>query len=565
MAASGTSAASVPHLLQLAAGAREAAARRQLQAAALDLLLPPGSPAAGQGAGEALLCSVAGALQQCSQQQPAQLRQAVLAGIATGSGSMATAAAVGCAVRLCYKRLHAFSSGYTSPPTSHGQQPPASVAEAATAGFPTAASLGQLASTAEALFVLGPLSSADPATGLAELGLLVCSLRRLAGSGVSKPGSPAAAAGLLRCLTLAWQQLSPTCFPSSCAGAAADGQPSQAPHSAAAAGSAQATLMALHIVLLAPSCTPAVRRSALDAAFALPPGTHAPLRLLRALTAAAASGDAAAADAVLAPSGPARLQLDEEGGQLRLVALAGALPVADQPTSDAGSSQSAQPAEAGDAAAARRQLVQQRSLVALLDLLGGMAATYEQQRAQFLWRLQDGAGASAGQQQQHTSKAGRPLRPASEWWVGASSAYKDSGGGAEAQSASVAAAPAGDAPAAGVGDYMAAEDEAAKHAEAAQRFLDSLLAAADSPPACYLPLLERLAGGCGLDGGGEEGDTATPPEVQVRRHGQCAGSARAFEPLPADPPVPHMCAARLVPCRLPRCARWDAWQCCLSR
>ncbi len=39
---------------------------------------------------------------------------------------------------------------------------------------------------------------------------------------------------------------------------------------------------------------------------------------------------------------------------------------------------------------------------------------------------------------------------------------------------------------------LQAEDAAHKNAAAAQRFLDEVLAAADTPPVCYLPLLERL-------------------------------------------------------------------------
>lgn len=50
-----------------------------------------------------------------------------------------------------------------------------------------------------------------------------------------------------------------------------------------------------------------------------------------------------------------------------------------------------------------------------------------------------------------------------------------------------------------------AEDEAHKHEAAAQRFLEELLAAGDTPPACYLPLLRELL---------EEG-SGTPEAIQV--------------------------------------------------
>jgi len=87
-----------------------------------------------------------------------------------------------------------------------------------------------------------------------------------------------------------------------------------------------------------------------------------------------------------------------------------------------------------------------------------------------------------------------------------------------------AAATAAAAAAAAADDYMRAEHLAAEHEAAAQQYLESLLEAADTAPACYLPLLERLAGGPGgleVPDGEEErgsaaGAAALPSAVRVR-------------------------------------------------
>lgn len=516
MAASSISAAGVPHLLRLAGGASEAATQKQLQAAVLDLLLPPAAvPAPHAAAGEALLRNLGEALRQCSRQQSEQLRDAVQGWAGLRQGGRAPAAVVE-AVRLCYQRLHSLAC--TANQQAAEEDPAATAAAAAAAAEGAAVYSAEVQHLVAALFVLGPLSGpADAAIGLPEVGLLLSSLQRTAAAtdALSSGGDAPAAVWLLRCLALAWQQLGPACFPSD--GPSGSNPSSQALHTAAAAGSAQATLLALQSALLDPSCSSAVRQGALEVAFALPPAAQGPLRLLRSLTAAATSGKLAAAGAVLAPAVPAHLQLDEEQGVLCLVAAGvrgGALaPTAAAEDEEGGEAVGATVAAAAAAAGtARKQQVQSSALVALLDLLGGLAATYKAQGAEFLQRLQ--AGASAGQQQQppqqhQTSKAGRPLRPAAEWWVGAGQTSE--GGAAPGSPGGEAAASAGAT--AGAGDYMQAEAEASKQAEAAQRFLESLVEAGVTPPACYLPLLELLAAGGGEEG--VDGAAPMPPVVQV--------------------------------------------------
>lgn len=484
MAAGGASAAGATHLLQLEASTSEAAAQEKLHSALLSLLLPPLTtpPAAAPAA---LLRGLAAVLQGCSRQQVAQLRRVVQEG-APRCGPAAVAA-IGGAVHLCYQHLRSLSDG--------GQ---ADMEAAASAELQTAA---------DALFVLGPLSSRDEASSLLEISLL-CSLLGHTACGSSGGAAPATARWLLSSLVAALQQLAPD----EPAGASQDATAAAA--AAPLAASSPAVVQAVQAVLLAPWCSGPVREAALQALLALPASAQAPLRLLRSLTVAVSSGDVPAAAAAL-ETRPSHLQLGEEEDEgLRLVATGGSCALLAAPEAAAGSKDGDAAASAESAAAElsqQRRCVQERALLALLDLLGGQAEACTQLKRRFLLRLRAGEGqqaAAAAAAAAHESRAGRPLRPAAEWWVGNGRPQAEKGGGGDA-GAAAAASDAAAAAAAG-GDYMQVEDEAAKHADAAQQYLEQLLEAADAPPACYLPLLERLAGGA-------DESTAVPlPAIQVR-------------------------------------------------
>ena len=507
MAASGGSAAGLLHLLQLAGSMGEAAAREQLHGAMLDMLLGGGAagqaaPAAYAPAGGALLRNLTAVLRQCSSRmQVVQLRQAVQSAVAAraarssrlgGSSAAAATEAVSGAVQLSYQRLHVRCSG-------------SSAADPAGAG----AGADCLQAIAAALFVLGPFSSSydsDEATCAAEAGLLLAAISQLTTAASTIDSCSNADAGawawLLASLALGFRQLTTSCCEQSSssqdAGQPAGAAQERASRAAAVPALAQAALPALQALLLSTACSDAVRQGALEAVLALTPAEQAPLRLLRWLGAAAASSS----KPTTAEAAQLCLNSDAEG-ELQLGVAAG---IQHSPTGQAeGGSNTTGPED--PAADTRQQQVQQRALLALLELLGGMACSCEQQRAAFLQELQAGAGGQQQpQDQRHVSKAGRPLRPATEWWVGGgqqqAGEHPKPGGGAAAGEAA-AAAPGGASSAA----YMQAEDEAAKQEAAAQRFLDSLLAAADTAPACYLPLLERLAG--------RELESAAPPAVQV--------------------------------------------------
>jgi hypothetical protein len=494
MAASGGSAAGLLHLLQLAGSMGESAAREQLHGAMLDMLLCGG--AAGLAASvapapaeAALLLNLTAVLRQCSSRaQVVQLRQEVQDAVAAraaaarssrlGGGSAAAATeAVSGAVQLSYQRLHVLCSGFLA-------------ADPAAAG----AGADSLQAVGAALFVLGPFSSSymsDAETCAAEAGLLLAAIRQLTAAAATVDSCSNANAGdwkwLLASLALGLRQLTAACSEHSSssqdAGQPADAMQQHGGKEAAVHALAQAALPALQALLLSPACTDAVRQGALKAVLALPPCTQAPLRLLRWLGAAAASSSEPTAEEA------AQMCLNPDAeGDLQLVAATG---IQHSPAAAGGVATRPEAPAAG----IRQQQVQQRALLALLELLGGMAGGCEQQRAAFLQELQAGEGGHHQQQdQRHVSKAGRPLRPAAEWWVGGGQQQAGEHpppGSAAAAGDTAAAAPGAASSAA----YMQAEDEAAKQEAAAQRFLDSLLAAADTAPACYLPLLERLAGG----------------------------------------------------------------------
>ncbi|PRW50755.1 NRT1 PTR FAMILY -like [Chlorella sorokiniana] len=206
MASAGSSAAGVPHLLQLAASTTEPAARAQLQAAVLDLLLPP---SAGPPSAELLLRNLAAAARQCSEQQLEQLRQAVQQVVGSSGGGV-TAAVVRSAVRACYQQLHSLCSGGVAQQQAAGSSSEVAPEEGAAADGSTAAAKAEgLRSAATALFVLGPLSGspqADASASLAEIWLLLAGLQHVAQAGISKHTS--AAARLLASTTLVWKQVS---------------------------------------------------------------------------------------------------------------------------------------------------------------------------------------------------------------------------------------------------------------------------------------------------------------------------------------------------------------------
>lgn len=520
LAAASSSAAGVPHLLQLAAGATEPAARAQLQGSVLDLLLPP---SAGPPSAQLLLHNLAAAAQQCSGQQLEQLRQAVQQTVGSAS-SGATAAVVSSAVRACYQQLHSLCCTHSSTHPAAAGLESAQAGALAAGSSSTSEAAEALGCTATALFVLGPFSSsphADALASLAEARLLLAGLQHVARAGINQRS--AAASRLLACTAMAWQQLGPACFHPN---GSSSSQPSDASEPSAASSAAlslaHATLPPLQALLLDPGCTPTLRQEALGVLFALPPAAQAPLRLLPSLSAAAAAAEDAAEATVEETLRPAQLQrqLQLDGqGELQLVVSSRPLPSASgDATEDAGQSaeggSSPGAADRATASAGPQQQAQQSTLVALLDLLGGLASTYEQQKAAFLQQLVAGAAQreQAQQAQQaagQTSHFGRPLRPASEWWVGSG----QPGPGASAEHAEAAQQGGGTAD-----DYMRAEHLAAEHESAAQRYLDSLLEAADTAPACYLPLLERLAGRTakGDAEGDAEGALHLPPAVQVR-------------------------------------------------
>lgn len=443
-----------------------------------------------------------------------QVRRAVqdaLASRAEGTGATghASAEVVGAAVRLCYQRLH--SSTHSLQSAEQGEDTSVQDTAAALSG-----SLEALHRAAAAVFVLGPLSGRDAATAAAEVALLAGAVQRIAEVSTTLGRLSSGSSGstsMQRCLCWLLQALSLALQQLGVAGALSSSQVSSCEPSAsqvAVAALAQASLPALHALLLSPASAAAeVRMAALGALFALPREAQAALRLLRCLTAAAGSGVAdAAAAGLLPPVAPAQLRMGEgaEGQLLLITAMGGAGPEVVSGQAGSGGGPAAEP----PAASLQQQHVQQQALLALLELLGSMAGSYEEKRAAFLQELQAGSchGQQQRQQQQaqaHKSKAGRPLRPAAEWWVGdaaggqqldaaavPSAAAAAAGEAAKGDSLQASAAPSGGGSGSG-GDYMQAEDEAAKHEAAAQRYLDSLLAAGDAPPACYLPLLERLA------------------------------------------------------------------------
>ena len=533
LAASGSSSAGLLPLLCLAGAVGEAGARAQLQAAVLDVLLPHGAPATG----EALLAHLASAgLHQWTASQVRQLRDAVQSGLAArgssrnGAGQAAATAAGSAAVRLCYQRVHAaagdsaaqasahwaepaWSDGWASSargPAGSADKPGSSNSSGAPAGGSAdahARALEVVESTAAALFVLGPFSAADEATRVAEAGLLLGSLGSLsstAGSG-SDPGKPPGAAGVLwvlATLELALQQLPAPASPAGSQQWDGAARPEEVSSQRAAAELVQALPGAVHSLLLSSAgSSSAVRQAALQALAAAPEPAALQLRLLRSLAAAAA------ADGQPPPVPGPGLDL---GRQLAEAVAASA--------GDAGEAEdhaafvSSQEQRAQQQAQQAQQAQRRRPLVALLELLGSMAAGYERQRASFLHRLLAEAEPRAAGAEQHTSKAGRPLRPAGEWWVGE---CQQGGGGAGGGGAAEASGAEGGA-AADAGqpefEYMRGEDQASKHEAAAQRFLESLLDAADTPPACYLPLLCELAA------------PGAPPAVQVGGAAGCSGA-----------------------------------------
>lgn len=529
MCAWGPSAAGILHLLQLASTVGEAAARARLHAAVLDALLPDGPASL---AAEQLQQRLAAVLQQCSADQVQQLRDAVQGALAGCRGvkgtaaAAAAAAAASTAVQLYFQRLHAAVRS----PVAH--QPPvlalpakegSSASMLGDGGSDTAQLQSSLNATVKCLFVLGPFSSADVSTCLAEAGLLLFGLRQLASqSSTQTAGTDLLSESLrwlLAALVAAFSQLrmlagdSP---PDSQADAAR--QRGWQQHPAAAGVFWQEAHAALHDLLLSAAgrCA-AVRSGALEAALAAPAATDTPLRLLRSLVAACS------------PQGACSMWI----------------PGCQQGRGDV--SAAAQADSGADAMQAPCMQVRLQALLSTLGLLDGMTAEYKRQRAEFKLRLAGESARQAGttgpphpppQHCQGTSKAGRPLRPAAEWWLGdgqgrpgSDEDRRDSLGPSSARSAAQpagAAAPPAEAAAHWAGgpafDYMQGEDQAAKQEAAAQRFLDSLVAAADSPPACFLPLLERLASGrCA----GEEGcpGAALPGCVQVRGAGRaCARS-----------------------------------------
>lgn len=507
MASASSSAAGVPHLLQLAAGATELAARAQLQAAVLDLLLPP---SAGPPSAEMLLRNLAVAAKQCGGQQLDQLRQAVQQVVGGSSGGSATSAVVRSAARACYQQLHSLCYAVT----------PAEAEDGSTADVQTEA----LHSAATALFVLGPLSElpqVDTSVSLAEARLLLAGLQHVCQAGIGNHNC--GASRLLASTALSWHQLGPVCLRAN----GSSSQPSEEPPEAtsAALALAHATLLPLQALLLVPSCSPSLRQAALQALFALPPAARAPLLLLRSLTAAVAAEGAAGAEE---SAGPTQLQLLLAGDQeIQLLGCDGCPePSGAGNATTAGAGQSAGGSGSPRAAistSTRQQQVQQSALVALLDLLGGLASTYEQQKAAFLQQLVAGAAHRDREQAQHaqqqaagqTSHFGRPLRPASEWWVGT---------GQPAGGATEQAGAAREGYAAAADDYMRAEHLDAEHEAAAQRYLESLLEAADTAPACYLPLLERLAGQPAMEReeAEEERAVSLPAAVKVRGGGMAS-------------------------------------------
>ncbi|KAL4443283.1 hypothetical protein ABPG75_011020 [Micractinium tetrahymenae] len=539
LAGRGASAAGLLPLLQLASIVGEAAARAQLQAAVLDALLPgaPSPPTAEQ-----LLCSLAAVLPQCSGEQVRQLREAVHATLAAGASGTtrraAAAAAAGAAVRLCFQRLHAAACSSAAVPE------PAEAAEEAQGGpdLPGSGDGGSssrqpqsaLEASAASLFILGPFSSSDFSTCVAEAGLLLSSLQQLASKSGTAAGEACTAHSLcwlLAALAAAFRQLR---LPAADSPAASqdEGQSSWQQHPAAAALELDAPAALQALLLSAAGSCHSVRSGAVEAVLAVPPASQAPLRLLRSLVEACGErGVASSAEALVA--GGERQQLQHPQQQVEGTA-GGA---------DSGSDASALPSPNAQA--------QLQALLSLLGLLGAMSADYERQRTAFQRRLAAEAGQPAGvghlqQQQQHgTSKAGRPLRPASEWWVGDGQGRPDSGGDQQPGHAAgppsglaqaAAGAAAAESVAAGEGggafDYMRGEDQAAKQEAAAQHFLDSLLAAADTPPACFLPLLERLAGGSSL---GEQAEgsaaAAVPACVQAAALRALGRLAVLSEPL----------------------------------
>lgn len=553
LAARGSSAASLLPLLQLASSVGEAAAQAQLQGAVLDVLLPPRGTSSGANGG-VILESLAAVLPQCSRRQVEQLRQAVQATLAAGSRGASVSAAVGSAVRLCYQSLHAAGAGeaQAAPPgmaagEADGGRPDGSPGEhSAPEGAATAyASVPCVGSSlAASLFVLGPFSAADSETRVAEAGLLISSVHRLAAAanmhrGSAGPGgdSTATVCWLLAALEHGLQQLhleaATAPAPAASQGAEGHGQgthPSQQPMVGAASPPAAAALVqaapeAVQALLLssAGGCD-SVRQAALGVVMALPASAQAPLRLLQSLT-QACNISGASAGAASRSAKPAELPL------------APGLGSPSQPADGSGSISPAAAADSSTGGPGGTHRVQLHALLAVLELLGEMAAGYEQQRAAFQQRLaaeaeqqqqqqqQPGAGHGGQQQQQQQlgkSKAGRPLRPASEWWVGDGQQGSPRAGGNGAapdltDNSEAASAAAGGARAEGGApsfDYMRGEDQAGKHEAAAQLYLDSLLAAADTPPACFLPLLERLAG-----------EEAAPPAVQVREECRSRSSA----------------------------------------
>ena len=512
------------HLLQLGSclGAGAGGCHARVQAAVLAALVPSTgggdcARTAGQAqqqrldddeaAGSTALVTLEATLQRCSRRQAEQLRTAVQGALAKAGRS--TTAGVAAAVRQCYGRLHRQCCGHLQPVQPEG---------------------GGIGTVATALCVLGPLSSADPEAGRAEAGLLLTCVHCLAassagggGSSSSRDGSPGQTASsalesLLAALSAALQQL----------GAAAT-----------SLDSCQALLQGVptvvQAVLLSPAgSSKAVRRGALAALSALPAAALAPVHLLRCLTHAAAAEEAATAPAhsdwLAMAADPAGKQL-----QLQLERQAGA-----EATGEGdGINGSSSAVPLGSAGGRQQQQRRRQALLAVLELLGSMASGYQQQRAEFLSELKaeggdgqeqrqggtgdpspsdeaDDAGHTAPRQppppppQQQRSKAGRLLRPAAEWWVG-EGRPAGAGVGASSHPHTVAEAEAG----AHEGfDYMEAADEAAKAELAAQRLLDSLLARRDTPPACYLPLLQQLAAGTG-EGGQQQQQPAPPAEVRA--------------------------------------------------
>lgn len=527
MAAAGSSHTSLLQVMQLATQGRGGAAQPQLQAALLGMLLPTSSRRqAGREAGEALLAVLAPPLASCNRRQLAQLRSVLQA--ALDRASTPARAAVREAVQLCYQRLHSVATG--------GGQ-----------GAAAGDGLAAAKQAASALAVLGPLSDAsDGATGLAEAGLLLSSVEhvltadQLASSSMNGGGNSTSDAGggidisgpsdidstltlccLLESLALAAQHLA-TCAEAAISPASSQADP-LADGQQAATVLAHAALPTLLAVLLSPAAaSQAVRGATIAAVLAFPASEQAPLRLLWRLTAAATpSGVSSFTSATSLAAGhtsqAVSLQLEAgPHGELLLVpaGVTYSTDVRDVVNPGVGAAGSTMPLERRQDAEGRKEqqrCVTHRALLALLELLGGMAGGYELQRAAFLQRLRSG-GASERSQQVYTSKAGRPLRPAAQWWLGDAAATEHepaaalgpagyagvlAAAAAQGAGATTAAAGGSSGDVSSTGDYMQAEDEAAKHEAAAQRFSESLLAAADSPPACYLPLLEQLAAGEG--------------------------------------------------------------------